>query len=132
MEKPLSRSIHAFIAQYIGSVQQLEVLLVISKDPAKEWTTEEVATKLGFSETSAGNRLMSLWAKGLVKARDASVIVYRYQPKTKKIEKAIDDLRIAFGESRDEVLNIISSGAEGQIRSLADAFKFEVEDDDDR
>lgn len=128
-ETEIPNQVKRFVNDYISTAQQLDVLLLLSKDPGKEWASEEVASSLGMLVTSAGNRLISLWIKGLLVVRESPARVYRYRPKTKEIEAAVTLLHSLYQSDRAAVLELIAASFEARMRDLSDAFKFREDDE---
>lgn len=119
-----------FIFDYIGSVQQLEALLVLSSAPEKEWTPEAVAARLEINATSVANRLIVLLVKGLLTAKEIPGLVYQYKPKDAEIEKTVSQLSEIYKKHRLQVIDLIAEKSTSPIRDFSDSFK--IREDEDR
>jgi hypothetical protein len=111
--------VRAFILAHIGSVEQLEVLLLVRRERARAWNGPEIARELRIHETSAGMRLEDLAARGLL-VREADR--FRYDPPG-DVERVIGNLARTYAELRVGVINLIFSKPVDRIRTFADAFK---------
>ena len=75
-EEVIPRAVGAFIERYISSVEQLEILLLLSSDPAQEFTVERVYEKIMSTKPS-----VAAWLEKFVEqklARRSEVSPYRY------------------------------------------------------
>ena len=124
--------VRAFIAAHVGSVVQLETLLMLHAAPAREWEPEEVARDLRINRTWAEAQLDALWQQGLV-IRTESTTPKRYQygpaPETKK---DIDGLAAAYAERRVTVIGLIFAKPADSLRAFSDAFRIRRDKGTDR
>lgn len=127
-KEQVPKEVRHFIWNHIGSVQQLEVLLLLSSSPEKEWTVAAVGEELQMSTTTAANRLINLWIKGLIAAKEEAVLSYTYRPRNKEMDHVVQALAQAYREHRLEILEIISSKKDMILRSFSDSFRFRKED----
>lgn len=112
-----------FIAQHIHSVEQLEVLLLLLRSGAREWTAGEVSRELSSHPHSAESRLLDLRARGLVDAReDGQELRYRYAPPP-GTDEIIAALALLYAERRVSVITAIFAKPIDSVRTLADAFR---------
>ena len=115
--------IGAFIAEYIDSIVQLELLLLLQRRPEEIWTPEAVARELRVDPRWTMTELSRLTARGLVSTSGAEPPEYRYAPGTPELQRSIADLIELYGKSRVSVINLIYSRPGDAIRSFADAFR---------
>ena len=115
--------VRAFIANHVGSVVQLETLLMLHASPAREWAPEEVARDLRIDRNWAEAQLDALWQQGLV-IRTESTTPKRYQygpaPETKK---DVDGLAVAYAQRRVTVIGLIFAKPADSLRAFSDAFR---------
>jgi hypothetical protein len=112
----------AFISDYINSVVQLELLILLYHRRDDTWTPEQVAGELRISEGWTATELSRLAARGLVAAAQGPPRSYRYAPPP-ELELPIARLVETYGERRVSIINLIYSGPGGALRSFADAFR---------
>lgn len=129
MADGLSDEIKAFIANYISSVEQLEVLLLLQRSAGREWSAIDVSRELYISPESAANRLADFHARGFLTMREASAPLYRYQPPV-SLDRLARDLATEYELRRVRVINQIFSNPLDHIRTFADAFKFKRDDEE--
>ena len=129
----LSNVVQQFIVKYIGSVDQLEILLLLKQNPTKEWSAEEVARTLFTQPDSVELRLSELTGNGILaqKKRDDRYW-YQYGPKSLELDLAVNDLEREYPKYRVTVINLIFSKPIDKIRTFADAFRFIKEDEEEK
>lgn len=121
--KPIPEDIKVFVFNFIASVQQLEVLLLVCSSPGRAWKAEEVAERLNVSVMAATNRLINLSLKGLIKVNDdGKNRTYMCLPgkHTAMITKVSD----VYETHRFELIELIGSRTDIQIRNFSDAFRW--------
>jgi predicted ArsR family transcriptional regulator len=128
-DEGISPEILAFITEYIDSVVQLEVLLLMQHAPAKPWTAAEVARELRIETSGAASQLTELCARKLLTCDEQSSPVYHYNPPTPEIATAIERLSEAYEERRVSVINLIYSKPVDKLKSFADAFRLRKDPD---
>lgn len=102
----------------MGSVEQLEVLLLLRDDAGIGWTAAAVNARLRSTQESIGRRLGLLAADGLV-VRNGDE--YHYEPG--KHERVVAEVAACFKSRRVAVIETIFSGDDEAARTLADAFR---------
>jgi hypothetical protein len=111
------------LAKCIRSVSQLEVLLLLMRDSASEWTPERTAAELYIQPQPAAEHLAKLAVSGLVEKCGAGPDCYRYAPRSNDADRAVRDLAEIYAVKRLRVINEIMSNPDDVIQSFADAFK---------
>lgn len=128
VDNPISEEVRRFISEYIDSVELLEVLLLLRRDPTREWSAETVSREIRSNPTSVTTRLNNLRSRGLLSVREAPAPLYRYQPKTGELDLAIKGLAEAYAERQARVIDLIFSKPIDILRHFSDAFKFKKDD----
>ena len=128
----ISPEVRAFIADYVGSVVQLETLLLLHGAPGREWTADDVAATLRVDRNWADAQLDAICHQGLAECRDASAPAprYRYAPRTAQLRAAIDALAKAYAERRVTVIGLIFAKPADNLRAFSDAFRLRKDKDD--
>lgn len=116
--------VESFIAYCIDSVEQVEVLLLLSDTRGRSWTMEEVE-HLRSSVRSVGLRLGSLVAHGLVR-RDG--MAFRYAA-SEADDRLVQRLAQVYQERKTAVIDRIFSLGD-PMRSFADAFRLKEQQPD--
>ncbi len=118
------------VASRITSVEQLEILLLLRRDPQRAWTPGAVAEELRSSESSVSKRLDSLRAGGLVEGTSSSGESYRYAPAADWLGQAVDSLAELYAESPYRVIDLIFAKPIDNLRVYADAFRYRKDEHD--
>jgi hypothetical protein len=121
----LSPELRHFIGTYVHSVEQLEVLRLLSENPAKWWTVPEVYRQIQSSEKSVGECLESFQSAGLLDYQPASG--YLFSPRKSAETQRIAELVKAYHERRVSVIECIYRKPADAIQDFADAFRLRKE-----
>jgi len=113
------------IGEHIHSVEQLEVLLLLRREPEREWTASDVAVELATLPQSAADRLEDLARRGLLLKAGES---YRYDRSDHGRDAVVGELEDVYGRRRVSVIGLIFSKPSETIRTFADAFRIRKED----
>jgi hypothetical protein len=125
-------SVRRFLAAYVPSIAQLEVLILLRAKADREWSAPEVSGELRSSVMSVQDRLGDLASRGLLVVREAdSLLLYRYAPATEDARRQIDKLASAYKERRLAVINLIYAKPESDVASFSEAFKISKKRGDD-
>jgi hypothetical protein len=117
----ISEELQAFIRTHLRSVWELELLLLVSRDPVRSWSAEELNRELRSSLGLISQILSKLEHAGLVTATDDQK--YRYQPRSAEIEQVVRQLEEAYAARPLTIVRAILAGPNEKIQTLADAFK---------
>jgi hypothetical protein len=117
---PLSRELRAFIAEDVVTVEQLEVLLLLSNGRDRWWRAGDVAERLHLSEPAVRQCLEDLSGRFLDVRLGAS-LCYRFAPQNTEREKRVAELVLACEDRRTEVLGLLLSSRPAW--AFADAFR---------
>ena len=112
-----------FIIDHIGSVEELEILLLLHQKPERSWTAEELNSELRSSLGSVSDRLRHLADHELL-VSDAGVPPrYRFQPAEERAARIVGAVAKAYRERRVTIITVIHSKPPRALRDLADAFR---------
>jgi len=118
--------VESFIAYCIDSVEQVEILLLLSSAPEKHWTLDAISQHLRSSRRSVTLRVNSLIAHGLVAQDDAS---FHYAASSDD-DVLVKRLAAVYEERRTAVIDRIFAEQHDPMRSFADAFRFKEGESD--
>jgi hypothetical protein len=124
----LPENVHHFLHQNIDSVEQLEVLLLLWRTPARGWTSEEVATAVYSHPTSVVRRLALLLGQGLLREREPGC--YQYAPRTADLHETVSHLDHMYRERRVAVITLIASKPIENVRAFSEAFRIRRKKED--
>jgi hypothetical protein len=129
----LSETVQQFIAQYISSVDQLEILLLLKREPMRSWNAGDVAVALATDRLAMESRLAQLAQAGLISEKPGNPApVFQYGPRTPDLYRAVEELESAYPHFRVSIINLIFSKPIDKIRTFADAFRLKQEDEEDQ
>lgn len=116
----IPEDVRRFVGDEIHSVEQLEILLRLHRQPSEWWTAERMADELRTSRASVAGRLADMTARGLLEAQADS---YRYRPAKPETERLVQMLDRLYNERRVAMITLIFSKPLDSIRDFSDAFR---------
>jgi hypothetical protein len=123
-EEPFPDDVRQFVADYIHSVAELEVLLLLRGSGSRCWCADEVAASLYTSSEMAGTQLADLSARGLLRYQSDEVPPrYQYHPQNPGLEQLVSQLDEVYQQRRVSVITMIYSKPVDKVRTFADSFR---------
>ncbi len=124
MADPLPGEVTKLIREHIVSVDQLEVLLLAHRDPAREWTAAEVADELRTNPVMASTTLTDLSYRGFLTMTDPQRQAYAYRAVGNNA-RAVDMLASTYPTFRHRIIELIftSRRSDDALANFADAFR---------
>jgi hypothetical protein len=109
----------AFLQGNIASVDAAEVLLLLYRNAARDWTPADVLARLGpvLSEAEVQRILDGFRAKGLAAEG------YRYQAASEDLAAHVKTLALAYDERPVTLFRLIYALRQSGIQALAEAFR---------
>ena len=120
---PVSDALRTFLQQRLSSIDQIEIVLLLLKQPTRSFTAPEVAATLGTAPEAAAMRLFLLASGGLIAFEPSAVPRYRYVVSDDEADFMIRQLDELYATDRDAVVDAVDARAQDPIRSFSDAFK---------
>lgn len=117
----LDDNLKKFIAQHVTSVEQLEILLLLSENPAHPWLVEDVFKVIQSNPDSIRRRLRQMQDSGILQADEHGG--FRYNPVDEAIAAGVTALRTAYRQSHVKVIELIFSDSMQQARQFANSFR---------
>lgn len=119
----ISETLSQFIRERLPSLEQIEIVLLLRRDPSRAWTAPEVSADLGTPPESTAMRLFLLASNGVI-VFDSSSGLPRYRYVASTPEEVMVELDEVYNDRRDGLLALVGGGsAPDPLRSFADAFK---------
>jgi hypothetical protein len=118
-----------FIARYIGSVEDLNVLITCIREPDRRWDSLAIGSELGISEEAALRTFERLARHNLLDVRVTEAVRYRFAPATQDVEQRARAFADAYWTNPLAVTQHVASVARRDIRDFADAFRIRRDDD---
>jgi hypothetical protein len=115
-----------FIAQFVESLAQLEAMLLMHRDPQREWGCKEIARELYLSGDMCQGILADLEKRRLV-VRSASGDRYRYASDP-NVDRLVSQLGELYRQRRVAVITEIYSNPVKKVQTFADAFRLRPEE----
>jgi hypothetical protein len=116
--------VQRFIADHIDAAEQLDILLLLHRQPGRALDADAVAAAVYTVGPAAQRRLEALEAHGLLAAdRAGAAPAWRYAPRDGALSRAVDALAEAYRHHRVDVINLVYARPADPLRSFADAFK---------
>ena len=101
---PISEPVKQFILRSIDSVELLNVLLLLQKNPHKNFRLQEIQNELRSSLSAIQKRLDDLYQRKILR-RSADSDVHRYLPENERVRALIEELVKTIRFIRVESLN---------------------------
>jgi DNA-binding IclR family transcriptional regulator len=124
-ESGLPADVEQFIADYIRTIEHLEVVLAVAAAPPQGVGCSEVFATVRSSEASVRERLDELTKEGLL-MREGDL--FRLAAKNAALTNTIAELGRAYRERSIRVIQTIYSDRRRAMRELSDAFRFRRKD----
>ena len=123
-ESVVTERVRSFVREYIHTVEQAEVLLLLFRTAPREWTAMGVSRELRIDPVSAARRLTEFEGAGLIKARPGDeALLYWYDGASGSTDRAISELGDAYRERRTALISVIIATPNEDVRVFADAFR---------
>lgn len=122
----IPKEVEEFISSSIVSIQQLDVLLLVSADEERAWTPAEVASTLKTNAEAAGACLRALAAAGLLTEAGGG---FRYAPPA-ELRDVVAQLGLVYRTYKTRVIQLVFSRPVDPITTFADAFRLRRKDGD--
>lgn len=122
-EKVFSEELERFIAGEINSLEQLEILLLLSGNPHKWWTATGVYEVIKSSVQSVQDRLNEMAERGLLTKEVDIEVRYQFSPKNEQVWKVTSELRDAYKERSVKVVQAIYNKPPDAVQEFARAFR---------
>lgn len=118
----IPESVRTFLREYIDSVDQLEILLLLRRTRERRWTAAEVSRTLSTHHDSAAARLAEFSARGILSAEHSSAATcYQYGPRLPHLDSAIEEVAKAYSTFPTHLIDLIFSKPIDKIRTFSEA-----------
>jgi hypothetical protein len=123
MASEIPSEVKQFVTKYITSLDQLEILLLVSALPDREWSADAVYKVVMSNPGVVAERLENLVKAGLLKCSGTPPL-YSYGPRTAELGNQVAALSAVYKTKRHKVIELIYVQPADSIKAFADAFKF--------
>jgi len=122
----LPSEVRTFIVRHLTSGAQLEILLLLHRDPERAWPAAAVGRELRIDSEQAAWGLSRLATQGLLGVDEQSG--YRFEPRLRRNAHAVDALAALYPIYRVAIISLIFSRPRGPMSDFSDAFRLREED----
>ncbi|HEX7858693.1 MAG TPA: hypothetical protein VF773_00035 [Verrucomicrobiae bacterium] len=112
-----------FIAGEINSLEQLEILLLLSGNPHRTWSVNGVYEVIKSSPQSVKDRLNEMTERGVLRKEVEGEARYQFAPTNDALWKITSELRDAYKERSVKVVQAIYSKPPDAVQEFARAFR---------
>lgn len=118
-----STTVCAFINAYIESIDLLRVLLLLAREPEREWRPAEIAAATVLPLDSTVFQLQRLLTTGMIAVVEESTATYRYAPRASEFNEMVQEL-IELDDCRPVTLiRLVYARKSSSAQAFADAFR---------
>ena len=122
-ERVFSEELEKFIAAEISTLEQLEILLLLSGNPHKWWTASGVYDVIKSSVQSVEVRLNEMAERGILRREVDSEVRFQFGPANDDVWRITSELREAYKERSVKVVQAIYSNPPDAVQEFARAFR---------
>ena len=122
-ESGFSEELDKFIASEIQSLEQLEILLLLSGNPHRWWSAKAVYDVVKSSPGSVQDRLEEMARREVLKKETEGEIRYQFSPTDDSLWKVVSELREAYKERSVKIVQAIYSKPPDGVQEFARAFR---------
>ena len=126
--RPIPEAVDQFLAQYVNSIEYLEILLLLADHPDRHFSAEEVAQETYAVPVSASRRLEKMVTDRLAEVTEESARSYRFAPVDEKLRTLVTQVAQTYRERRVAVITLIASRPMENVRAFSDAFRLGKKD----
>jgi len=121
--------VQQFVLDRIGSIAQLEALLMMRNAPDTWWPASSLAERLYISERACRGELEALKAQGLLFGRHGDIgWQFRYSPSTGELREFVDRLVYYYSKHLVVISNLLHSRPRTRLHEFAEAFSLKKKD----
>ena len=119
VDSELSVEVRDFISRYIVSIEELEILLMLQDEKARDWSPAEINAQLRSQEASILKWLNSLVRLRLIRESGGR---YRFEPESETLARQTAAVAQAYRDLRIKVIEFIFSKPDDDLLSFIRAF----------
>jgi hypothetical protein len=119
----IPQEVQRFIAETIDAAEQLDILLLLYRNPDRAYSALEVSQAVFTVASAATLRLEGLVARGLLASSGTADPAYRYQPASPELAARVDQLATVYQANRVGVIQLLFSRPPDPVQTFADAFR---------
>jgi hypothetical protein len=113
---------------YVDSLDSLEVVMLVFREPDRSWSPEQVAQRLRISTRVARRELERMRSRSIARAAGEDASRTQFDSSDPDRVAAIARISATYGTRRIELINYVASQTLKRIQSIADAFRLKKDD----
>jgi hypothetical protein len=118
-----------FVAQYVRSLDTLQVLICCLEQQERWWDAVTMARELGISQDAARRGLDQLARGNLLDIRLSDDIRYQYAPGTDTLRAVGDACLASYHRQPLQLIQLVRRASSNRARDFSDAFRIRARDD---
>jgi hypothetical protein len=122
LEQPTT-AVCAFINAYIESIDFLRVLLLLAREPERDWRVEDVSANTALTRETALLQLQRLKLAGLIVTPTESEATFRYGPRATEFDQMVQELIQLDDHKPVTLIRLVYARKSSSAQAFADAFK---------
>jgi hypothetical protein len=119
MAEPLPADVLELLQQRVGSLEELEVLLLLRRTHQRQWQVFEIAGELGLPDAIVETTVATLRSHDFLMMESSATGLCRYAPRPTELAALVDRLAAVYDERRLEVMRVLSARALERVRNSA-------------
>jgi len=120
MSDQIPLQVKNFVGDCIGSIAELELLLLLAEAPSTVWTIDAIARQLYVTPASVEAAVGRMVSNSLLTQETDG---FRYAPRTAELGETVQALKDLYARRRLKVVEMIYAGPTEKYQSFADAFR---------
>lgn len=121
--EPIPGAVKQFLHAHIDSVDQLEILRIVTAEPQKEHGALALAHVLQLPVTAIEANIVTLEGKGLLTIKAKEPLTCQHGPRQEDLAAPLAELMKTYTERPVSLIKLVYEKPKEQIRSFADAFR---------
>ena len=127
MQDPIPEEVKRFLNQYINSIAELEIILILRMHRDQSWSSSSVADRIYSSEEVTARLLARLTNSGFITADGPSEAPFQYRPRHQELARMLDQLAEVYAKYLVPVSELVHKKSRRNIEGLAQAFRIRKE-----
>ena len=107
-----------FLFDNVASYDELELLLLLQRQPELDWTVAMAAQELGLLADGCQVALENLAAHGLL-VLGVNPVTFRYSPASTQLGEGAEQLERAYRKDRFVIVQLMTTNAMDRVRAAA-------------
>ena len=108
MAGDLPTALESFVLSNLRSLEHLDALLALYREPSRWWTGRTVSQAIGTSVPTADQILEDLCSANLLGVRVSSSIAYQFNPGSPEIQRLVTEFIEALRGGRQKISTLIT------------------------